>query len=150
MAGYLLNSSHLDRTGKSATFWQDTAPSCSLGYLITAQNSFHLAGSRSQHLIIENFSNDDGDWKGLRLVKMNLYFTFEFRNCLSGLRTRSSEICNATVQLIFQLKIQKLGRRCLRSPKYVDLVLERTAKKCAKICMLRTYTAIVLLVIPFV
>jgi len=55
-----------------------------------------------------------------RRKKRNLYFTFEFRNCLDlfsapiGLRTCSSYICNASVQL-------QLSRRRSRSPKYSEL-----------------------------
>ena len=52
---------------------------------------------------------------------MNLYFTVEFRTCLDlfstsiGLRTCSSLICNARVQL------RKISRRRSRSPKYPEL-----------------------------
>ena len=69
--------------------------------------------------------------------------------CVGGLRTCSSLICNASVQ--FQMKIRKISRRRSRSPKYPELG-HFTLLFCRRRLrnVQRTCTATVLLIKPFV
>ena len=105
-----------------------------------------------------SFSNDDGDGRFDALKKFNLYSAFEFRNSVNLFRTPIClKICSdqtCTDSDHFQKKIPKISHCGSRSPKYIELnhftlLFAEDGKEMYKDSK-RTWTAIVLLIKPFV
>ena len=92
------------------------------------------------------------------LKKMNLYSTFEFRNSVNlfrtpiGLKICSGQTCTHSDH--FQKKIPKISHCGSHSPKYIELnhftLLFCRGRQRNVQRLERTYTAIVLLIKPFV